>query len=441
MSDIEFQCKTLKSAIEYYYKESSSKLPLNDVDIKILSSLELLDNTNPDYILEMVKLLTDFTENIKGQLSPVIEQPPQKTLKESTLLIYELKLKKLLLHDIIINPITCSIEELCETITIKINAKSESLKTYLSAILYYSKANKINTDKLLNISEHIKSINTQNEKNYKENKLSLKETKNFISWDNVLLIHKELLGHHTLDPLNKQLYKYYLMLSFYIYMPPRRILDYSALYYDNSQELDASMLVSLNGPLPDNPSTHTRSDDPKNYYVIKDSKGYFIFNNYKTNDKYCSQYFEIHPELHKILESYINQNNISMGSSILNLSPSNFSIKMDNIFKCYVNKSLGVSALRHIYIIHQKDTGNLNTGTICDNLAYMMAHSKQTQDNYYKITGEVLPDCIINKEGIKQLCKPHGRVKLVETPEMKKSRIKANKERFINKKNASKIIS
>ena len=96
------------------------------------------------------------------------------------------------------------------------------------------------------------------------------------------------------------------------------------------------------------------------------------------------------------------------------MSPTNFGIKLENIFKCYSNKNIGASALRHIYIIHQKNKGLLSTGKDQDILAYLMAHSANTQQDYFKITNDINFNCTINKEGIKQLCKSNGRPKLVK---------------------------
>ncbi len=440
--NINNECSSIKAMINFYY--SINNKSLNEIDEKIMVTLEELDIENENYTTSILTIFNEFHKNINQKIStecplPITEcENDKKELKKSTIAIYDLKIKKLLENNIIINPLTLSVDELCETITMKFKIVSETLKTYLSAIVYYSRINNINLGKLPEICNRIKSIYTSCENNYRSNTMSLKEVEKFITWDNVILIHNELATQYNLNKSNVQLHTYYLILSYYVYMPPRRILDYSNLYYDNTQELDISRLVKFDGPIPNNKSPLVRPIDEKNYYTQKDGKGYFIFNNYKTNDNYSSQYFEIHPELHNILQNYITQNNTEMGSSITNYEQSNFSGKIENIFKCYADKTLGASSLRHIYIIHQKDSGKLKTGIIQDKTAFMMAHSVNDQQNYYKTIDNITFDFVLNKDGYKQLCKSAGRTKLVETDEMKKLRKKASNKRYINKKNAEK---
>ncbi len=428
--DIFLECAQIKLMVKYYY--TNNKNPLNEIDSKIITSLEELDSNNENYQKSVITLLNNFNQNLGQKLLGF--NNPSNDIKASTLLNYEQKLNKLSTHNITINPLKLSINELCETIITQFKITPETLKTYLSAIMYYSKKNNINMDKLPEISDRIKSINISNGDYYRENILSQKEIDNFITWDNVILIHNDLTKQYNLDKNNFQLHTYYLMLSYYIYMPPRRILDYSNLHYDNSQELDLTKVVTLTGDIPKlkNP---TMPKDEKNYYTVKDGIGYFIFNNYKTNDKYSSQYFEIHPELNNILQNYIEQNNIQQGSSILNITSAKFSSKLENIFKCYVNKSLGASGLRHIYIINKTNSGELNIGSTKDKLAYMMAHSPTTQQNYYKKTDNTVLDFVLNKNASKQLCNAMGRPKIDETPEMKKLRIKEKeRKRYLKNK-------
>ncbi len=440
--NINNECSSIKAMIKFYYSINNNSL--NEIDEKIMLTLEELNIEDENYTTSLLTILNEFYKNVNQKISQKYPLPitnygnDKKELKESTIAVYDLNIKKLLAHNIIINPLSLSIDELCETIITKFKIAQSSLKTYLSAIVYYSRINNVNLEKLPEICNKIKSIYTLCENNYRNNTMSLKEEEQFITWDNVILIHKELETQYNLDKFNTRLHTYYLILSYYVYMPPRRLLDYATLYYDNNQELDISRLVKLNGPIPNNKSTLVIPTDEKNYYIQKDNKGYFIFNKYKTNDNYSSQYFEIHPKLNDILQNYISQHNIEMGNPIMNYSSTNFGIKIKNIFKCYANKSLGASGLRHIYIIYQKDNGNLKTGSMQDKIAFMMAHSINDQQNYYKITDNTVFDFVLNKDGYKELCKPHGKVKLVETPEMKKIRIKANKERYINKKNAEK---
>lgn len=193
-------------------------------------------------------------------------------------------------------------------------------------------------------------------------------------------------------------------------MPPRRVLDYAELYYDNTQHIDETRLVPYDGemkiiekrnPLP----------DQKNYYVLKDGKGYFIFNNYKTSDSYGSQYFEINPLLNDILQKYITTNKIPDGGKILPNNASDLSARLKKIFKCIVSKNVGASCLRHMFIIYMRGLSRLEL--ICDQkkLAYQMAHSHPTQLEYWKDISGLCEEVRFNKSWSRGLFAGAGRPK------------------------------
>jgi hypothetical protein len=259
--------------------------------------------------------------------------------------------------------------------------------------------NNVNLSKISEITKKVKTINENCEIEYRENKMSVKEELNFIRWENVLSIY-ELLKSKKYACL-----KYYIILSLYVLIPPRRVLDYSNLYYDNSKPIDLNKIIKIGNPVKKY-SNDTDFPDKKNYFVSLNNKGYFIFNDYKTSETYGTQYIELPDELHKILTKYISQSNISQGDSLFGLTQNSFGLKLESIFKSFVNKKIGASGLRHIYIIYEKEQGKLKTINNQLTLALLMGHSVETQQKYWKDVENVNLDCEVDKDGVNKLCNP-----------------------------------
>jgi hypothetical protein len=276
---------------------------------------------------------------------------------------------------------------------------------YLSAILWYSKANKINEDKYEDISKEIKKYCKCKKDKLLKNELSEKSQDKYVSWETIINVHTSLKSLYEKDPLNKKLHMYYIIISLYVLMPPRRVRDYVELYVDSTQEIIQNQVIPF-GEL--NELEEVDNDielQNKNYYVNKGEKGYFVFHLYKTRTTYFSQYLELNPELHLILRNYVSKNNIGDGESLLNLKRPNFSRCLQKIFMSYISKPLSVNDLRHIYIIHMKDGRELRTGYDQLKLSKQMAHSVSTQQDYYKKVDEFC-DPVIDEsnEKIAGLC-------------------------------------
>ena len=151
----------------------------------------------------------------------------------------------------------------------------------------------------------------------------------------------------------------YLISSLYTYMPPRRIKDYSNMYYITSK--------------------NNKKNKNKNYFCMKEKC--FIFNNYKTKNTYGEQIIKISDNLYKIIEKYINKKNKKNGDILLDINND----KYDNKIKRLLKDSLGcgVDSLRHSFISYTYSKKLLTIQEIQE-LSNLMGHSIKTHLGYRK---------------------------------------------------------
>ena len=146
----------------------------------------------------------------------------------------------------------------------------------------------------------------------------------------------------------------------------------------------------------------TNINDVKyNYLILKNGKYQIIFNNYKTATTYGRQIFNIeNNELTNILNDYIIKSKLLNGDFLFSLrtnrkkeiSQSNFSTLISNVFKKVYNIPISVRFLRMSHITSYL----LKNPTIkeIELLAYKMGHSKDEQGLYKKIKN--IKKCILN---------------------------------------------
>lgn len=252
--------------------------------------------------------------------------------------------------------------------------KENTQKSYLSAIEAILSLDKKKNSK---IYDEYKNKLDEMKKNYNEsnkNETNDKENNNWVSWEEVIEIKKDLLEKVKLlekkKVLNNKDYNNLLkafVLSLYTDIPPRRNQDYLLCY-----------IVSENKKL---------SDD-KNYLIIKDDK--FIFNKYKTARSSGSQevefkdnndfkyilgvYLKYHPQYKKNKEVPLlvdaNSNQFKFVNSITRL--------LNSIFK----KKVGASMLRKIYLTN-KYGDKLELLKEMKDLSKDMGHSLNAQQGIY----------------------------------------------------------
>lgn len=159
-----------------------------------------------------------------------------------------------------------------------------SIVSLLSAI---PKKNKVES-KLFD--DYSKIMDEMNQKLKTSNIKTDKEKKNWMTQNEVKIKHNQLMDIigkiKNKKVLNISDYNELLdlvILSLYVYLPPRRIKDYS------------DMVIILNGKTPE--------DIHSNYICTKSKR--FIFNEYKTKDTYGQQIIHIPDDLINVLNIYL----------------------------------------------------------------------------------------------------------------------------------------
>lgn len=329
------------------------------------------------------------------------------------------------------------------------NLSLSTIKNYLNSLLWFSKENNLNLTIQKEISEIIFKIRKKQEEELKMNNLSENEKLKFVSWEIIIEIHNKLKQLYDENKENAKLFKYYVILSFYVYMPPRRIMDYVNLYYDNTKKIDQDKVIKYQDNKykcdsdhnfdfnldNDNNDEINGSDDNKNYFVKEGQNGYFIFNNYKTKKTYSSQYLQINPLLSDLLGKYIVDNNIINGNNILKITCTNLIFILNKIFMIYINRKISVTALRHIYITNELNNEPSKIIVEKEKLANQMAHSLLLQSLYYKKVNinDSNFNPMIKTVTILELFGEVGRKKIYLNKDIKQKVTNENKKNWYNK--------
>jgi len=165
----------------------------------------------------------------------------------------------------------------------------------------------------------------------------------------------------NVDKIDKPLHK--LLYSLYVFTPPRRN-EYQNIFIVNYK---------------------SKLDKDKNYILLnKKYAEHFVFNNYKTADKYGSQKIDIPPELAKIIYNYIKENKLKSGDKLIILSVNNYIQNIKKAFKIvYGIDGITTRWLRISYAtyIDNIKISNNEKNKIVEN----MAHSAQQSSKYRKL--------------------------------------------------------
>ena len=234
-------------------------------------------------------------------------------------------------------------------------------KSYYISIVSYLKEKKVPkkvkdywNEKMLSANK--KYLETSDEK-------TQKQKDNWLSWDEVLDIHKkekETLPKKVSNEKDYLKCLSYLVLSLYVLISPRRIKDYHEM-----------MVI---------PEYKEGMSKEHNYLDVKNKK--FIFNNYKTKGAYGQQVEEIPKELFDILKKMIipkekNFEPRDMITTYEGVKPaSNYITRLLNsVFK----KNVSASLLRNIFVSHKLG----NSKNQAKELAQEMGSSVNVLNNVY----------------------------------------------------------
>lgn len=229
-------------------------------------------------------------------------------------------------------------------------------KSLLSALLILTEGSGIENKYREAMMKDAKSYNNEQ----REQTKTEKQEENWISQDEVLRIYR--LSQRETQKLRKkteltkpELRKLmnYVILSLYVLIPPRRILDYTVFKVRNI-------------------------DKTKDNFM---EKGKFIFNRYKTDNKYGQQVVKIPRSLQNIIKMWETKHDndyLLFNEDGKPLTPPRMTTRLNTIF----GKKISVNMLRHIYLTDKlKDIPALKE---LDELADDMGHSVDQQMLYAK---------------------------------------------------------
>jgi hypothetical protein len=136
-------------------------------------------------------------------------------------------------------------------------------------------------------------------------------------------------------------------------------------------------------------------DDDKDNYLVVTPPYKFVFNNYKTNDKYGQQEIAVMDEdLIKLIKQYIAYFKLKVGDYLIGqttnknkvISEPNFSSKLSQVFEKVYGVHTSLDFIRKSHIIAFLDQPKKLSNNEKKEFAELMSHSKEEQEKYYKIT-------------------------------------------------------
>jgi len=216
-----------------------------------------------------------------------------------------------------------------------------------------------------------KDIAMESKSNLKEpNTRSEKQEANWVEWKDVEAKVAELakdvsssLKSKHITPVQWDTLVYYVVLSLYTYVPPRRNQDYSQMYVVKKWEPDM--------------------DKSKNYYDLTTHQ--FVFNKYKTARAYGVQKVEVPEVLQNVLSTYIKRHPLNRpGTKEFRLlthidgTELNQVNGITRILNRIFGKKVGISMLRHSYLTgkYGSEMGEMKAD------AEAMGHSLSEQKDY-----------------------------------------------------------
>ena len=309
---------------------------------------------------------------VKVSFIQVIEENlKSKNLSQSSILLYLRNLKKLNNDEVINN---FNFLKKPEEILLKLEKlKDNTKRAYLISIVSvlnsfgdkYEKLQKQYYKYMLDIANKIKEKPSE--------EMSESQKDNWMSWDDVLKRHVELLKSlnksvgtkKTISDLEYNKLLKYVVLSLYVLLPPRRTQDW------------LKMMITFNSDI---------DDKTNNYFDVE--KKQFIFNVFKTAKKDGQLTIDIPDELMTVLNLYLKYHPLYNPKNKSNIpflvfcggKPFDKINTITRFLNKIFDKKISASMLRHIYL--SSKYGNVLKEQEKD--AVLMSHTTSTQKDYIK---------------------------------------------------------
>ena len=239
------------------------------------------------------------------------------------------------------------------------------------------------------LEELVKEFNNSIVKNHKsqkqlENWVTMKELHNIHSIlkktidAQLITIDAQLItiDRSSMTKTQYHMLQDYIICSFYILQPPRRILEYSSMKYITQNEFKKL----------------SEKIKKQNNYLVHENNNVInqFFGNYKTSSLFGNQLFQINNKLTKVLNMGLkfrlpNQQTVLINNRCKPMSSTTLCKNLIRIFET-TGKKISCNMLRHIYItenITLEDSKNHTNKAIV--LSKFMAHSIDAQISYHRI--------------------------------------------------------
>jgi hypothetical protein len=317
-----------------------------------------------------------FIENLTKEMKE------KKQLSDSSIQAYLRNLRKLNKDEVFNNfNFLKDVDKIIEKLSpYKENTKRNYLISIVSALSLYNKPliKKLH-DKYYNL---MMQKNEQIKEDVNPNELTETQEKNWMSWNQVKEkydeIEKDVDSFYKQKTISENQYNTllgYVILSLYIHQAPRRNKDYQIMKLATAYKPDMS----------------------KEFNYLDLTKKEFIFNSYKTSNKYGAQLIKISDDLWKSLLKYFKHHRCvsrtSTGRDVLkenddgdwflvykNYKPLDKVNSITRILNKIFEKAIGSSMLRHIFLTDKYG----DTLDKAEKDAKEMAHSSGMQKDYIK---------------------------------------------------------
>lgn len=269
------------------------------------------------------------------------------------------------------------------------NYAPQSKMAYICAILWYCKKFKIKNESVNNLRTKMIGIKMMVQNDYKKNKLSAVQKKNYADWDTEILPTYEKIkkSNKTEDIL---------LLSMWILIPPRRIEDFVKMRYIEKENIDVPPeriiwfddekynRYKYNIKDVKNHSDFCEEKDTRENFYIKTSCGsFFWFKKFKTDSSLGFTYISIREDLDKIIQQYIIEKKIKPNDILININRNALTARLIYIFQRELGKKVGASMLRHSFLTYL-DKKNDMTYDDRERISIAMGHGIIQQLMYVK---------------------------------------------------------
>jgi hypothetical protein len=233
---------------------------------------------------------------------------------------------------------------------VKTKGAESNQKVYYSAI-----KNSMGDDFPKELQEEINRLAKNQKTKDDSQELSEKQDPNFVPYDELLMVQKRLAQKE--DKTNED-WKDYLIASLYTLQPPVRA-DYGSM-----------KVHKMRSPLKDS-----------NELIWGQKKGpYFVFNVYKTSQKYGRVEVRVTPKLQAVIQEWFDHLG-KLPTTLFDrkITPNDLLNHIQHAFRS-TKKNIGTNMLRHAYITHFLSVPR--TIQEKDELALKMLHSRKRQEMY-----------------------------------------------------------